>query len=422
MVFNPSPEVSRMRRSVTAVVLLALAAWTGAAAQGRPIVIGAVYPTGGPQGAPGGGGDEYAGLMLAATYVNDRGGVDGHPVRIQLAPANSVDAAPGAIEQLAESGVTTVVGTYSSVVARPAAETAARVGLVYWETGAVGEIGDPGAGGKSFFRVAARGALLGQDAVAFVRDHLAPRLHRPGPLRYTVAYVDDAFGRAEARGEVAEIRRSRLALAAVVPYDPWHTDPAALAARIAGARTDVLIVAAYMQDAVALREALLRARVPLAVNIGGCSAYIMPEFGRRLGTGAVGVFSSDKTGDLLPARALRPEAAQQLLWARREFQRRYGHPLWEPGLSGFAGGIALFQDVLPRAGDLSPSAVAAAARQVALPRGALPNGSGLAFGAPGSPLAGENLRAADVIWEWVAPYTRALVWPPELATHAIVFP
>jgi branched-chain amino acid transport system substrate-binding protein len=411
-----------MRRSVTAVVLLALVAWTSAAAQGRPIVIGAIYPTGGPQGAPGAGGDEYGGLLLAATYVNEHGGINGHPVQVRLASANSVDAAPGAVEQLAESGVTTIVGTYSSVIARPAAGTAARVGLMYWETGAVGEIADPQAGGRSFFRVAANGALLGRDAVAFVRDRLAPRLHHSAPLRYTVAYVDDAFGRAEARGEIAEIRRSHLPLAAIVPYDPWRADFAAVAARIARAHTDVLIVAAYMEDAVALRETLLRARVPLAVNIGGCSAYIMPEFGRRLGTGAVGVFSSDKTGDLLPARALRPEAAQQLLWARREFQRRYGHPLWEPALSGFAGGIALFQDVLPRAGDLVPATVAAAARQAALPRGALPNGSGLAFGAPGSPLAGENLRAASVIWEWVAPYTRALVWPPELATHTIVFP
>jgi branched-chain amino acid transport system substrate-binding protein len=411
-----------MRRIVTAAVLLALTLWTSAAAQGSPMVIGAVYPTGGPQAGPGGGLDEYRGLLLAATYVNGHGGVNGRPVEIRLAPADSVDAASGAVEQLAESGVTTIVGTYGSVIARRALATAARLGLVYWETGAVGDIADPAARGQFFFRVAPSGAVLGREAVAFVRDQLTPRLHRPRALRYAVAYVDDAFGRAEAQGEVAEIRRSHLPLAAVLPYDPWHADYAALAARLAETGTDVLIVAAYMQDAVALRQAVLRAHVPLAVNIGGCSAYIMPEFGRRLGAGAVGVFSSDKTGDLLPTRILTPAAAQQLRWARQQFQQRYGHPLWEPGLSGFTGGIALFQDVLPRAPGLSPAAVAAAARQAALPMGALPNGSGLAFGASGSPLAGENLRAASVIWEWVAPYTRALVWPPALATHAIVFP
>jgi len=417
-----------MRRILTICSVLAVVAWTAvsvawtADGQERPIVVGAVYPTGGPQGVVGAGIDEYQGVLLAAAYVNQHGGIRGRPVQVRLASANSVDAAAGAVEQLAESGVTTIVGTYGSVIARPAAETAARLGLVYWETGAVGQIGDAAGPGTHFFRMAPSGAMLGRQAVDFVQDQIAPRLHHVEPLRYTVAYVDDGFGRAEAQGEIAEVHRLHLPLAATLPYNPWHADYAALAAKIAAAHTDVLVVAAYMENAVALRQAVLRARVPLAVNIGGCSAYIMPEFGKRLGAAAVGVFSSDKTGDLLPTRTLTGRAAQQLSWARHAFRERYGHPLWEPGLSGFSGAIALFQDVLPYARDLAPASVAAAAREARLPVGSLPNGSGLAFGAPGSPQAGENLRAASVVWEWVAPYTRALVWPPALATHEIVVP
>jgi hypothetical protein len=40
----------------------------------------------------------------------------------------------------------------------------------------------------------------------------------------------------------------------------------------------------------------------------------------------------------------------------------------------------------------------------------LPNGSGLAF----TQTAGvsENARAASVIWKWVAPGKRTIVWPP----------
>jgi ABC-type branched-subunit amino acid transport system substrate-binding protein len=411
-----------MRRVAIVVLLLALPAGIPAVGQGRPIVIGAVYPVEGPQAAPGAGLDEYHGLALAADWLNRHGGVKGRAVQLRLASAPSSDAAPAAVEQLAESGVPAVVGTYASVIERTAAATAGHLGIVYWETGAVGGVPAEAEPGVRFFRVAPSGALLGREAVAFVRDRLAPRLDRHGPLRYTVAYVDDAFGRSEAQGEIAEIRRSGLPLAAVLPFDAWHADYAALTARIAAARTDVLIVGAYMENAVALRQEILKRHVPLAVNIGGCSAYIMPQFGRRLGAGAVGVFSSDKTGDLLPARALTPEAARALLWARSEFRTRYGHPLWEPALSGFAGGLALFGGVLPRARDLSPAGIAAAAQHAALPAGSLPNGAGLAFGAPGTPQAGENLRAASVIWEWIAPNTRALVWPPQFATHAVVLP
>jgi Periplasmic binding protein len=417
-----SGKVNGVHRIAIITVLLVLAAGAATGAAGNAILIGAVYPTGGPQGVSGAGIDEFHGLLLAAAYANDHGGVRGLPIRIQLSAANSPDAAPGAVEQLADSGATAIVGTYGSTIARPAAETAAHLGLIYWETGAVGEMGRDVAPGKSFFRVAASGAALGRDAVAFVRDQLTRRAHHAGALRYTIAYVDDEFGRAEAQGEAAEIRRSHLSLAALLPYSLRYADFDGLAARIAQAHTDVLIVAAYLEDAVALRQAILRDHVPLMVNIGGCSAYIMPEFGRRLGPAAVGIFSSDKTGDLLPLRVLAPEAAQELTWARIEFQRKYGHPLWEPGLSGFAGGVALFRDVLPQAHDLGPAAIRAAVSQSAVPMGGLPNGSGLAFGAPESPSAGENLRAASVIWEWIAPNTRALVWPPEFATHAVVFP
>jgi len=59
---------------------------------------------------------------------------------------------------------------------------------------------------------------------------------------------------------------------------------------------------------------------------------------------------------------------------------------------------------------------------VHLPPGALPNGSGLTFAPPGAPAAGANMGAVSVIWEWIRPGTRAVVWPPAFATHPIVFP
>jgi hypothetical protein len=41
------------------------------------------------------------------------------------------------------------------------------------------------------------------------------------------------------------------------------------------------------------------------------------------------------------------------------------------------------------------------------------------FAPPGSALAGSNAEAASVIWEWVAPGRREVVWPPGLATHPV---
>jgi hypothetical protein len=92
----------------------------------------------------------------------------------------------------------------------------------------------------------------------------------------------------------------------------------------------------------------------------------------------------------------------------------------EEGISGFSAAWALFDTVLPAVagGSLTAEAVAAAARAVNLPEGALPNGAGLQFSSdPGT--LGQNLRAAAVIWQWQAVRSYTFVWPPTYATGSI---
>ncbi|MGH2398960.1 MAG: ABC transporter substrate-binding protein [bacterium] len=386
-----------------------------------PIVIGAVYPTAGTHGS--GGLEEFRGLQLAAEYANRAGGVRGKRLVVALAEAGSWDAAPYAIERLATRGVRIVVGSYGSTVSVPAAETAARMGMVFWETGAVAGFSMRSVAGERTFRFTAAGLALGRASVSFTRDQLAERLGRDKPLRYAVTYVDDVYGRAVGEGAIQAIRESGLPLVAVLPYKLQRVDYDALARSIARSGADVLVVGAYLDDGVALRRAIVRARVPLLASIGTSSSHCMPAFGDMLGDDAVGLFASDKPdGDILRVDALAPDAAAALVWSRTTYRKRFGAAMTAPALTGFAGGLALFQYVLPRADEVSPAAVARAAQAVKLPKGTLPNGSGLAFAAFGQPDAGNNMNATSVIWQWVAPRTRAVVWPPAYATHPIVIP
>jgi branched-chain amino acid transport system substrate-binding protein len=402
--------------------LVLLLAFNGAASGGnRAVTIGAVYPTGGSQGEE--GLEEFRGVQLAAEYVNARGGWRGRPITLRLVPANSWDAAPFAVERLHREGVAVVVGSYGSTISRPAAETASRLGLVFWETGAVGELGMAAAGGHRVFRFAPTGSSLGAAAVAFVRDQLSPRVKSTSPLRYTVTYVDDVYGRAVGSGAIAEIRKSRLILAATLPYDLRRVDYGDLARRIAAAGTDVLVVVSYLEDAVAMRRALLQAKVRLVAGIGTSSSYCHLAFGALLGPGAVGLFASDKPdGEVIRTDGLSSEAGDALRWAKGTYRARFGTGLTAPALSGFAGGLGLFGHVLPLARRPTADEVARAALRVRVTQGGLPNGAGLEFAPPGSPEAGSNLRATSVIWEWVRPKTRAVVWPPTFATHPIIFP
>jgi hypothetical protein len=116
---------------------------------------------------------------------------------------------------------------------------------------------------------------------------------------------------------------------------------------------------------------------------------------------------------------LTPAGRALLDRARNAYEARYHTDMSAAALAGFSAGWALFHSVLPAAGDDAPDAVAAAARSTRIPVGGLPNGSGLAFAGPGGHDPGANLRATSVIWEWVRPGVRAVVWPLRFATAPI---
>ena len=383
-----------------------------------PIRIGAVYPMTGPQGA--GGLDEYRGVRLAVDLVDQDGGVNGRKVVLQPLDVTGPDGGPSAIDQLAARGVKIVFGTYGSTISATAAGEVARRDMLLWETGAVGGMTGPGPG-RSFFRVAPSGAGLGRSAVDFVTRELAPLLRvRTADLRFAVTNVDDTYGQEVARGALQAIRAGGLTLTGTFSYDPRRLDAPAIARAVERSGANVVFASAYVEDAVAIRKEMVRQGLRLITGIGTSSSYCMPEFGAALGREAVGLFASDKPdGWALDRDGLLPAARALLDRAQEAYEARYHAYMSAPALAGFSGAWALLHDVLPRAGSITAPAVASAALAARIPEGGLPNGSGLRFGEPGTPEAGENLLAASVIWEWVAPGHRVVVWPPRFATQAI---
>jgi branched-chain amino acid transport system substrate-binding protein len=408
-----------MKRILAALgCVLVIAAACTSSASDDALRVGAIYPLSGAQGP--GGVDEYRGVRVATQLVNEDGGVDGQPVELVPIDVPSGDAAPEAIDALDDQGVRLVLGSYGSTISQPAAFEADARGMLLWETGAVGEM-TGGGGGSSFFRVAPSGAVLGRNAVSFIADEYAPMLGKdPKDLRWTVTLVDDAYGRAVAAGALEELHRRGYTVAGEVAYDPHTADMTDVVHRLAATRPDVLFASAYLQDAIAMRREMVRQGVDVLAGIGTSSSYCMPAFGERLGDDAVGLFASDKPdANALNVEGLSDTARALLDRADAAYEDRYGEPMSAAALAGFSGGWALLHDVLPEAAEPTPSAVADAAMRVDLPRGSLPNGSGLRFGAPGSATAGSNELAASVIWQWTEPGVHWVVWPERFATYEI---
>jgi branched-chain amino acid transport system substrate-binding protein len=364
--------------------------------------------------------DEFRGVRVAVDLINDAGGVRGRPVALRPLDVRGEDGAAPAIGRLHREGVRLVLGSYGSTISRPAAAEAARLGMLFWETGAVGDMRDVGQG-RLVFRVAPTGATLGRVAVEFVASQVASMFDRPpASLRFAVANVDDVYGRAVARGAVEEIAARHLLLAGQFSYDLARPDFPALVRRMAAVRPDVLFVSAYVQDAVALRRETVRQHLPLLAGIGTSSSYCMPEFGAALGKDAVGLFASDKPDqEVIGRRGLSSEARLLLDEGGERYRSLYGKEMSAAALAGFSATLALLKWVMPSAAGTTPADVARAALAIRLPLGSLPNGSGLEFAPAGSADAGANLRAASVIEQWVGVRQRAVVWPPRLATRPV---
>lgn len=393
---------------------------SSSAAKGA-IRIGALYPRTGPQEA--GGTEEERGVRLAAEWANAHGGVRGKTIELRSVDAPRAEAVAGAMAALRRQGVSVIVGTHGSTMSAAAADAAVTQHALVWETGAVGQLDRAGmkGAGTSFLRLAPMGANLGQAAVDFVHDELASALKAGPDLRYAIAYVDDSYGRAVGLGAVAQVQTRGQTLAGTFPYPAGTADFSNLARQIGAAKPDVLFVSAYLDDGVALRRATVAAHIPLVTSIGTSSSYCMPAFGERLGADAVGLFASDKpdAGHLNPA-SLAPEGKQALAWVEGRYRALYHDEMPAPALSGFSNAFALFVHVLPQAKSISAADVSRAALVVKLPLGTLANGGGLDLAGPGAPDAGNNRRASSVIWEWVAPGKRAVVWPKAFATQDIV--
>jgi len=438
---------------IAAVAAVALLAQPRGGRGPEPIRIGAVFPTDSTAAAL--AGPELEGVRIAARLVNADGGVAGRPIELVERNLPSRDAAPGVMADLARQGVRVVVGAYSSDLSIAASAAASDAGLLYWEAGAVADR-VTGRGLPLVFRVGTSGSTLGANSASFAANDLAPRLGRTAAtLRVAIVEAQDEYAHSVADAAARTAATEGLDVVASVSYNLAVPNWSQVMRQLAAAKPDTIILASHIPDGIAFRQAMLASGLKVGALIGSTMAECDPDFAGDLGADAIGIFASDR-----PTAGFRPEALDgparvaydrfAAAWATAAPAYAGGassapgasaapeasdeeYPLTGPAesataeqteeaLAGFSAGWALFHDVLssaaPASGGLDPQAVAAAARAIDLPQGALPNGAGLRFSTDQATL-GQNERAAAVIWQWQAVRQYAFVWPASYATGSI---
>ena len=405
-----------MRRAafLALVLLMAAACSQSVQSQNHDLVLGAIYPLSGPQAA--GGKEELAGVQAALQLAQTTGALK-VPVRLQIVDATTPQAASAAVDELVRDyHVPAILGTYGSTLSASASARAEALKTVYWETGAVA---DPITAQRQYvFRTVATGSSLGRMAVTFTHEVLIPTRKLSSP-RVVVVRVNDIYGRSVGDGEQALATQLGIAVVDVIEYDPHAYDADVIAARIATDHADFLWDVSYLDDGVAIWQALLRTHVSLKGAVGTSSAFCMPAFSERLGAGSIGVYAADKPDAQISSAALSPAGQALLGQARALYAHNNGDAEMSiPAVAGFVGGWTLLHDVLKQvSAPVTPDAIRTAALKVDVPVGDSINGGGVHFGGPGLD-NGQNLRSAAVVGQWQAVGAMAIVYPPAYATGA----
>jgi len=405
---------SRLVAFVALALFVAACSQSAGAAQSHDLVFGAIYPLSGPQAA--GGKAELAGVRAALEVAQASGGLRAH-VRLQVIDAVTPEEASAAVDRLVHDyHVPAILGTYGSTLSAVASSRAEALQTIYWETGAVA---DPITAQRHYvFRTVATGGALGRIAVTFTHDVLVPKAKVASP-RAVIVRVNDIYGRSVGGGEEAMARSMGVQVVDVIEYDPRAYDPDAIATRLAGDRANFLWDVSYIDDGVAIWQAVLRHHIALNAAIGTSSAFCMPQFSERLGAGSVGVYAADKPDAGISLAALSPTG--RALMARA--QSAYGRDTMDiPAVAGFVGGWTLFHDVLPNlSGPVTSEAIRSAALLLDVSVGDSINGGGVKFGAAGSLDEGQNTRAAAVIGQWQGIGSMKVVFPAAYATGTPIY-
>ena len=402
----------RVALLVLALLALVACGQSTPASSNDALVLGAIYPLTGPQ-APGGR-DELAGVQAALSVAQSSGALH-RSVELRVIDAVTPEAAVAAVDRLVKQDhVPAILGTYGSTLSAAASARAEQLKTIYWETGAVA---DPITAQRRYvFRTVATGSSLGREAVTFTHDVLIPASGLKAP-RAVVVQVDDLYGHSVGGGEADLAHQLGIQVADVITYNPDAFDPDALARRLAGDRPDFLWDVSYLNDGVAIWQAIVRERVPLLAAVGTSSAFCMPDFGRLLGKDAVGVYAADKPDADISSAALSPAGRDLLARAVAAYGRTNHAAMSIPAVAGFVGGWTLFDDVVARLnGPVSADSIRAAALAVDVPMGDSINGGGVRFGADGSLDEGQNTRAAAVVGQWQGVQNMKIVYPAAYAT------
>jgi branched-chain amino acid transport system substrate-binding protein len=418
-----------MRRAI--IAFAAAAAFVSLAqAQQKEIKVGVIYDY---TGAFAAGGSEAAalGTKIAIDMLNEKGGVEGYKINPIYADAQSkTEVAINEMTRLLDQEkVNLIMGVFSSAHCVPMAQRVDAAKKFMWANVCVASSVFKDKKLSYVFRPQVHSDQYGETSCAFVADSAKEKLGKAAKdVKVAIIYEDGPYGAGIGSANELECKKRGIQVVLKEGYAASAPDLSSLVTKLKRARADILLHTGYNPDITLFLRQAREQGLKFKGIIGHGAGY--GQIGKLMetfGTDVNYIFNVDPVAaQLLDPKTLKPGVGDLTKELVKRYQAVKGPADLPPHASmGFNQSWIFFTDVLPRAikkyGGIDPEALRKAALDTDIPVGGTIQGYGVKFFPPGSPMAGQNERAAMVVMQYVNGRTY-VASPKAIRTTDPIFP
>lgn len=224
---------------------------------------------------------QEAGFKVALEEINQKAGKNGQKFKLLLEDDGSdVNKALNAAEKLVNQNTPVIIGSFSSGITKPLSRYMARAKVPLLVATAVDEtITKPG--NPYTFRVNNQSSVYLQSLIKQLKE-------LPSLKTAVVLTGNDAFGKSVYKDARALLPKAGIKVLSQDTYDKGLTDFRPLLNRFKSKNPDVVILASYEQDAVALTKQVKEIGLKPKIIAGIATGFALPKYLQGIGADAEG--------------------------------------------------------------------------------------------------------------------------------------
>ncbi len=394
------------------------------------IKIGVIFDLTGPLA---GGGSElhYLGVKIMVDYFVKKGGVEGYQIEAIYADAQSKPdvAINEAVRLIEQEKVDMVMGFFSSAQCVPVAARVEQLKKFMFITTCISSAVLENRNLKYVFRAQPSGSQFGELSTDFVAQNAKDKLGKdPKDVRVAIIHEDGAYGVDVAKGNEAGAKKAGFNLVAKEGYAATAPDLSALVTKLKRARPDVIFHTGYNPDITLFHRQARENGLKFSALIGHGAGYgVYAKLKEGLGNDVNYIYNVDPISiwSTNQKSLVDPKLPDLIKMIGDEYEKAKPETTIRSAHVGMSASnsYVFFTEVLPRAikkyGGVDADALRKAALEVDLPEGGTMLGFGVKFAGEESPVAGQNLRAAPVITQYIDDKSY-VVWPKSQAQREAV--